>query len=299
VYRGFEFMSVIKQMLSQYDIKSETDLLNALKEVFQEIALLGLYNGGFFNKAAFYGGTALRILYGLDRFSEDLDFTLLEKNKEFDIEKYFSYIADEFKILGINIDLKKKAKKNKHSNIESAFLKNNTSIHTLNIQLDEIEDILGDVHSGKKLKIKFEVDTNPPLKFQTEPKTLLLPRTFNIISMTLPNLYAGKMHALLFRNCKNRVKGRDWYDFEWYVKRNTILNLEHLQERMQESGNLSIEKKLTKNMLLELLYKRIDALDIDKAVEEVSPFIKDKQVFEFWSKDYFKMLSEKVLCTSE
>lgn len=292
-------MSVIKQMLSQYDIKSETDLLNALKEVFQEIALLGLYNGGFFNKAAFYGGTALRILYGLDRFSEDLDFTLLEKNKEFDIEKYFSYIADEFKILGINIDLKKKAKKNKHSNIESAFLKNNTSIHTLNIQLDEIEDILGDVHSGKKLKIKFEVDTNPPLKFQTEPKTLLLPRTFNIISMTLPNLYAGKMHALLFRNCKNRVKGRDWYDFEWYVKRNTILNLEHLQERMQESGNLSIEKKLTKNMLLELLYKRIDALDIDKAVEEVSPFIKDKQVFEFWSKDYFKMLSEKVLCTSE
>ena len=287
-------MNIIEQMLSKYSIDSEADLVNALKEVFQEIALLGLYHGGFFNKAAFYGGTALRILYGLNRFSEDLDFTLLEKDDSFDIEKYFPSIIDEFEALGISIDLKKKIKKNTNSDIESAFLKNGTSIHTLNIQANDLSSILGGIHSGKKLKIKFEVDTNPPLKFQTEAKTLLMPKTFNIISMTLPNLYAGKMHAILFRNWQTRVKGRDWYDFEWYVKQNTKLNLEHLQERMYESGDLNKNIELDKTIFKNLMYNKIETLDIAKAIEEVSPFIKDKSVFDFWSKDYFKLLTDRI-----
>ncbi len=288
-------MNIIEQMLSKYTIESESDLINALKEVFQEIALLGLYNGGFFNKAAFYGGTALRILYGLDRFSEDLDFSLLQKDKLFKIEQYFPYIIDEFESLGIKIDLTKKIKHRSSSNIESAFLKNDTFIHTLNIQTDDLGNILDGVHGGKKLKIKFEVDTNPSLKFQTEPKTLLMPRTFNIISMTLPNLYAGKMHAILFRNWKTRVKGRDWYDFEWYVKNNTKLNLEHLQERMYESENLDKNTILDKEIFKKLLYSKIESLDIQKAIDEVSPFIRDKKVFDFWSEDYFKLLADKVI----
>ena len=100
-------MNIIEQMLLNYNIETEADLINALKEVFQEISLLGLYQGGFFEKAAFYGGTALRILYGLPRFSEDLDFTLLEKNNKFNIEHYFSFIIDEFEALGIKIDISK------------------------------------------------------------------------------------------------------------------------------------------------------------------------------------------------
>ncbi len=146
-----------------------------------------------------------------------------------------------------------------------------------------------------KTKIKFEVDINPPLKFQTESKTLLLPKTFNIISMTLPNLYAGKMHAVLCRKWLSRVKGRDWYDFEWYVKRNTSLNLEHLQERMYESGDLDKSIKLDERLFKELMYKRIEELDVDGAIKEVSPFIKDKSGFEFWSSDYFKLLTDKVM----
>jgi predicted nucleotidyltransferase component of viral defense system len=287
-------MNIIEQMLSKYDIDTEADLINALKEVFQEIALLGLYHSGFFNKAAFYGGTALRILYGLNRFSEDLDFTLLEKNSSFDIEKYFPFIIDEFEALGITIDLKKKIKKNTNTAIESAFLKNGTSIHTLNIQVNDLGDILGGVNSGKKLKIKFEIDTNPPLKFKTESKTLLMPKTFNIISMTKPNLYASKMHAILFRNWQTRVKGRDWYDFEWYVKQNVKLNLEHLQERMYESGDLDRNTTLNKRIFKELMYNKIDSLDITKAIDEVSPFIKDKSIFEFWTKDYFRLLTNKI-----
>jgi hypothetical protein len=288
-------MTIIEQMLSNYEITTEADLINALKEIFQEIALLGLYQGGFFEKAAFYGGTALRILHGLPRFSEDLDFTLLEKNEHFNLEQYFSSIVDEFEALGITIDISQKVKKDFKSNIASAFLKNGTSIHTLHIQTNDIGDILDGVHSGKKLKIKFEVDTNPPLKFQTESKTLLLPKTFNVITMTLPNLYAGKMHAVLCRKWASRVKGRDWYDFEWYVKKNTPLNLEHLQERMYESGDLEKDTSLNAKLFKELMYKRIDELDVDGAIKEVSPFIKDKSGFDFWSRDYFKLLTDRVL----
>lgn len=288
-------MNIVEQMLSNYEITNEADLINALKEVFQEIALLGLYQGGFFEKAAFYGGTALRILHGLPRFSEDLDFTLLEKNDEFDIEQYFSSIVDEFEALGIKIDIAKKEKKNFASDITSAFLKNGTSIHTLKIEANDLGNILEGIHSGKKLKIKFEVDINPPLKFQTESKTLLLPKTFNVITMTLPNLYAGKMHAVLCRKWASRVKGRDWYDFEWYVKKKTALNLEHLQERMYESGDLNKDLKLSVELFKELMYKRIDELDVDAAIKEVNPFIKDKSGFEFWSKDYFKLLTDKTV----
>ncbi|OQY05884.1 MAG: hypothetical protein B6I20_00320 [Bacteroidetes bacterium 4572_117] len=287
-------MSIIKQMLLKYDIGSENEILNALKEIFQEITLLGLYRGNFFSKAAFYGGTSLRILYGLNRFSEDLDFSLIEKDRSFNIEHYFKYIIDEFDALGVNVELRKKVKKEKSSNIESAFLKNDTSIRTLDIKTENLADILGSINYHKKIKIKIEVDTNPPLKFQTEAKTLLMPMTFNIVSMTLPNLFAGKMHAVLCRNWKTRVKGRDWYDFEWYVKNNTRLNLEHLQERMIESGDFEQGKKLDKKRFIELMNNKIDTLNLTKAIEEVQPFIKDNKIFDFWSQDYFKLLTEKV-----
>ena len=286
-------MNIIEQMLSKYEIASEDALINALKEVYQEIALLGLYRGGFFQKAAFYGGTALRIVYGLDRFSEDMDFTLLEKDPDFDIETYFPYVIDEFEALGIKMTLRKKTK-SQESAIESAFLKNDTSIHTLDIEIDDLSNILGGIHSGKKLKIKFEVDTNPPLKFQTTSHTLLLPTTFNITAMTLSNLYAGKLHAVLFRNWKTRVKGRDWYDFEWYVKRGVKVNLEHLQERMQGSGDWDSENTLTEEKLKTLLKERIDTLDIEKAKEDVQVFIKDRSVLDFWSRDYFKLLTDRM-----
>ena len=282
-------MNIIDQMLKKYDPKSETELINALKEIFQEITLLGLYRGGFFDKAAFYGGTSLRILYGLERFSEDLDFSLLEKNKDFNIEKYFLGIVSEFEALGIEISLNKKKKSSK-TNIESAFLKNDTSFLFLNLEAKGLEN----VHSGRKIKIKLEVDTNPPLKFQTESKTLLLPMTFNVRTMTLPNLYAGKMHALLFRSWKSRVKGRDWFDFEWYAKNNTPLNLEHLRQRMKESGNFD-KDILTKEEFVQLLNDKIDTLDVDQAINEVKGFVKDTRVFDFWSKDYFKLLASRIV----
>jgi len=290
-------MSIIKQMLDGYDITSENDIVNALKEIFQEITLLGLFRGGFFNKAVFYGGSSLRILYGLNRFSEDLDFSLIEKNSNFNIEDYFKHISNEFNAHGVSIELRKKKKKSTSSNIESEFLKNDTSIHTLDIKTEDVKNILTGINYHKKIKIKIEVDINPPLNFQTEAKTLLMPVSFNLISMTLPNLYAGKMHAVLCRKWKTRVKGRDWYDFEWYVKHKARLNLEHLKVRMVESGDFAKEEELNKKRFIELMNYKIDNLNIEKAIEEVKPFIKDYKIFDFWTEDYFRLLTDKVLFT--
>lgn len=288
-------MNIIQQMLKHYTIRSENDIVNALKEIFQEITLLGLYRGRFFNHAAFYGGTSLRILYGLDRFSEDLDFLLMRKDRSFNIEHYFQYIFNEFNALGIDITLRKKLKKNNTSTVESAFLKTNTSIHTLDVDLENLRNVHDNVKSRKSIKIKIEVDTYPPLNFQTEAKTLLMPITFNIVSMTLPNLYAGKMHAVLCRQWKTRVKGRDWYDFEWYVKNKARLNLEHLKERMVESKNFNKDATLDRKQFVEIMNKKIDGLNVEKAIAELKPFIKNNNSFNYWSKDYFRLLTDKVL----
>ncbi len=286
-------MSIIEQMLSKYTIKSSNDLLNALKEVFQEIILLGLYRGGFFEKSVFYGGTALRILYGLDRFSEDLDFSLIDKEDNFEIEKYFPSITNEFNALGIDIIITKKNKKNEN-NIESAFLKSESLQHSLNIDLSNLNSLFGNIYDLKMIKIKLEVDINPPLNFQTEVKTMLLPITFNIVSMTIPNLYARKLHAVLFRNWKNRIKGRDWYDFEWYVKNNYKINLSHLNERMIASKNWDKDKLFDYSEFKNLMLNKIESLDIESAKKEVKPFIKNSEILDFWNKDYFRLLVDKI-----
>ena len=289
-------MNIIEQMLNRYRIETKADAINAVKEVFQEITLLGLYRSMFFEKACFYGGSALRILYGLDRFSEDLDFSLFQRNDDFDLEKYFSKIIDEFKALGINIFVSKKIKQGK-SDIETAFLKVNLTdikVNTQDIKSDRFAELLKNIHPAQKIKIKVEVDINPPLKFQTESKIILLPTTFYIVSMTLPNLYAGKIHSLLFRVWANRVKGRDWYDFEWYIKNGVELNLEHLKQRIIKSEDWEEDAKLTEDILKDLIIKKIDTIDIKKAKDEVKPFIKNYDALELWSKKHFKILVEKI-----
>lgn len=282
---------MIEQMLERYEIVSEDDLSNALKEIFQEIALLGLYRGGFFQKAVFYGGTSLRILYGLNRFSEDLDFSLTQKDEAFDLQDYFLSIEREFEAFGIEVSIRKK-NKSAISHITSAFLKNDTSIYNL---------ILGDMkHLGLKreLKIKLEVDTHPPLGFESEAKTLLYPISFNIQAMTLPSLFAGKMHVLLFRKWKNRVKGRDWFDFEWYIKKGVGLDLRHLENRMRESGDYCGEC-LSEVELRAMFLERIERLDIQKALDEVSVFLKDRDILQCWSKEYFELLSSRLKIYNE
>ena len=269
--------NIFEQMLSRYPIISDKDRQNAIYEVMQQITLAGLYRGGFFNKAAFYGGTCRRIFHKLDRFSEDMDFSLLTTDSSFKLENYFPSIIDEFKMLGREIVITKKDKRN-FNKVESAFLKDDTEVYDVAFQTE------------KSLKIKIEVDTQPPLKFQTEQKLLLHPFSFMTRCFTLPDLYAGKMHALVFRTWNNRVKGRDWYDFEWYVKNGINLDFIHLQERIREFNGIEVDKE----EFLRLLKERLASTDIKMVKQDVEPFIKNTENLEIWSNDYFLQLANMI-----
>lgn len=269
--------TIFEQMLSQYSIVTDKDRRNAIYEVMQQITLAGLYRGGFFNKAAFYGGTCLRIFHGLERFSEDMDFSLLAPDETFKLENYFQAIIDEFDTLGRAVVISKKDKKN-FSKVESAFLKDDTAVYDVAFQTE------------KNLKIKIEVDIQPPLKFQTEQKLLLRPFSFMTRCFTLSDLYAGKMHALVFRTWKNRVKGRDWYDFEWYVRNGIKLDFTHLQERIREFNGI----EMSKEEFLIALKERLASTDIRMVRQDVEPFIKNSDSLEIWSNDYFLQLADMV-----
>nr|WP_320060137.1 nucleotidyl transferase AbiEii/AbiGii toxin family protein [uncultured Bacteroides sp.] len=272
-------MNLFDQMMSRYEINTNNDYTNALHEVMQQITLAGLYHSGFFDKAAFYGGTCLRIFHGVERFSEDMDFSLLKSDETFTLEEYFVPIINEFKALGRDVAINRKIKKGLSSSIESAFLKDDTAIYDLQFK------------SEHNIKIKVEVDINPPLGFTTESKLLLLPSSFMTRCYTLPDLYAGKMHALLFRNWKNRVKGRDWYDFEWYVRNGVKLDFVHLQERIREFNGTEMNKE----QFLEALKERLSSTDIKKVKQDVQPFIKHQEGLEIWSNDYFVQLADMII----
>lgn len=272
-------MSVFDEMLSRYEIKTNDDLVNARHEVMQQIVLAGLYRGGFFNKAAFYGGTCLRIFYGVPRFSEDMDFSLLEPDDSFRLENYFESIVREFSALGKEVEIQKKEKKNS-TNVESAFLKDNTAIYNVRFRTE------------KQIKIKIEVDINPPSGFTTEYKLLLLPFSFMCRCYSLPDLFAGKIHALLFRTWRNRVKGRDWYDFEWFVRNNTALNFEHLKTRINQLNQTN--REFSKIMFNEMLKDKIRQTKISMVIDDVRPFVKNTRDLEIWSTDYFLKLVDMI-----
>ena len=264
---------IYENMLSAYDLSTEQQKRNAIFEVNQQVLLCGLYNGGFFDVAAFYGGTCLRIFHGLQRFSEDMDFSLLTPDNKFDFTKYFQPIIDEFAIVGREVEIKKKDKKS-FGKVESVFLKDNTDVYNVSFQTD------------KSIKIKIEVDTQPPLNFRTEQKLLLLPHSFMTRCFTLPDLFAGKMHALVYRSWKNRVKGRDWYDFEWYVRHSIPLGFTHLSERVRQFNNEVIRR----DTFVDQLKEKLASANMNQVKSDVLPFVRNPKELEIWSNDYFVRL---------
>ncbi len=276
--------NIIEQMLSKYEIKNLNDEINALKEIIQEIVLAGLSRGGFFNEAAFYGGTALRIFYKLDRFSEDLDFSLLKPNLEFTLEKYFSYIENELQAYGLNLEVSSKTK-NITSNITSAFVKGDTLEHILkffpNDGLNKYSQIL------KSIKIKFEVDINPPSDALYENVYKLLPSPHEIKLYTKESLFAGKIHAILCRNWQTRTKGRDLYDYIFFLANNISVNIDLVKNKLIASNYINADTDFNIDILKKLLIKKFSEIDYSDAKEDVLPFIKDTTSLNIWSKDFF------------
>lgn len=273
---------MIKEWLESYNPKNKEEAQSALREIMQEIALAGLQRSNFFDKAAFYGGTALRIFHNLDRFSEDLDFSLLQPEQDFSLEKYQHAIVNEFASLGMTVSISEKQKV-KQNNINSAFLKSETLWREL-----KLETIIpqNGLDTKANIKIKIEVDTEPPLGFKTEEKLLVKPFSFYVKCFTLPDLFAGKMHALLFRKWGTNVKGRDWYDMEWYIKKGIKLDLGHFLSRAQDSGDWTGET-ISEMDFRDLLSKKIDSVNMDYVKADVIRFIKDPAQLDIWSPKYF------------
>jgi hypothetical protein len=281
----------IRQMLAAYEIRSLEDSLHALREIMQEIALLGLWRIKFFEKAALYGGPALRVLYGLDRFSEDLDFSLLAKTVDFDLTAYGEALKRELASFGFTVVIDGRAK-TAGAAIQSAFLKADTRTGMITVEFDK--GLVRSVPKNQVLKIKLEVDTDPPSGFTTETRFLLRPVPFAVRAFSLPDLFAGKIHAVLYRQWKSRFKGRDWYDLVWFAAYHPELRLAHLEQRMRQTGHWAEPAPLTAGDLRNLITRRIDSVDIDQIRREVEPFVKDPASLALWSKEFFLDVASRI-----
>jgi hypothetical protein len=260
----------VRSMMDRYECRTSDDYTNALREILQETALLGLWRAKFFERAAFYGGTALRVLHGLDRYSEDLDFSLLAPDAGFSLGVFGEALKREIGAFGFQVEFRQR-RAPRAGAIESAFLKANTLTELLTIDVEP--GAIKGLHPGSTLTIKLEVDTDPPGGFLVESRYLLRPIPFSVRVYTPPDLFAGKLHAVLCRRWKSRVKGRDWYDLVWYVGRGTPVRLSHLESRMRQSGDYTPPEPLVHDRLLQMLRAAVGRLDVGLARAEIAPFL--------------------------
>lgn len=281
----------IERMLAKYDLERTEDYVRALREILQEIALLGLWRSRFFEKAAFYGGTALRILYDLDRFSEDLDFSLRSPLPDFELARYNGALQRELQAFGFDVEVEERPK-SIQTQIQSTFLKVDTIRELVHIKSDE--RLTKEIPPGQILKIKVEVDTDPPPGFETETKYLLSPIPFSVRSYRLSDLFAGKMHAVLCRQWKSRVKGRDWYDLVWFAANHPALHLSHLEQRMRQTGHWKGNEILTVDEFMELAERSVNQLDVQQARREVERFVRDPNTLSLWSRSFFRDVISRV-----
>ena len=285
-------MSSIQSMMERYQPQTAEAYRNALKEIVQEIALYGMSKSGFFQEGAFYGGTALRIFYGLHRFSEDMDFSLVHPNPSFALSDYLPAVEEELSAVGLKMRVEQK-NKTKVTDIQSAFIKGGTLIQIISIQQTD-EVLIPGIHKQEQLKIKLEVDTNPPPGAGFELRYALRPVPYVVRLYDKPSLFAGKIHAVLCRNWMRRIKGRDLYDYVWYLSHDTPVNLFHLQKRLEQSDRWDSSKQLalqdTKNMLKE----RFSQLDFEAAKKDVIPFLSDASELDLWNAGFFQAITENL-----
>ncbi len=275
--------SAIETMLRKYDPQNNTERESALKEIIQEIALAGLSRGGFFDRAAFYGGTCLRMFHGLNRFSEDLDFALLKKDVTFRLDDYFPSLEREFVSYGIDIDIE--SKKKEDNRVQSAFLKGNTLMLFMSFfpRSEEARRVI----SNQKIKIKFEVDVDNPEGGTTEFRYRMLPAPYEVRIFDEATLFAGKIHAVLCRSYNNRVKGRDYYDYLFYIGKGSAFNLQYLENKLKNTGTIAPETSLSLEMVKQMLEEKFRAVSYEAAKEDVSNFISDKYNLNLWKPELF------------
>lgn len=277
-------MTTIEEIIKSYNPKTIEETKAIIKELLQQIVLIGLSRSGFFNYASFYGGTALRIFYGLNRYSEDLDFTLNKEDLNFSIEPFVNKIIEVAHSYGFDIEIQTKIK-NIKTPIENAFAKLNTYQTFINLKInDRLVNLL---HKDELIKVKFEIDCNPSLGFNVENKYLSMLEFANIAVLDKESLFARKLHALLCRSYKNNVKGRDYYDFLFFIQRKIKPNLTYLRNKLIESHKINENDEFNIDILKNMLKKRFDEVDFDLVKNDAEHFVFKNEDLSYFSKELF------------
>jgi predicted nucleotidyltransferase component of viral defense system len=260
------------------------------REVLQKIILNGLSRGNFFKKAAFHGGTALRILHSLDRYSEDLDFSLFQKDLDFKLERYLSYAESEIGSYGLNVTTK--IREPGEGNIRTGNLGCNTREIVMEVGFPE--EIIKQIHSGLVTKVKIDVNIDPPEGAHYVKYSMKDPLNYYLCALDLPSLFAGKTAAVLCRGWNNRTKGRDLYDFLWYIQNNTPLNMEYLKSNLVRQNAIGEDENLDISTLREMLRARFESIDYRSAMDDISRFVLDDRIKDDWAPKVFIEASEKL-----
>ena len=279
-------VTIIRDRLATYNCKSEIEEEQAIREITQELVLAALGRTDFFKEAAFQGGTALRILYGLDRFSEDLDFTLKKSTPGFAWKDYLQTMTEELSAYGYKIEIQDRSTTD--SAVKKAFIKDGAIGKILNFQFAGKSGVLG------KIRIKLEVDINPPSGSEYEIKYLDFPFISSVVVQTLPSLFAGKIHALL---CRDYLKGRDWYDFLWYTARRTSINYQLLSSALAQVGPwTNLDHPVDYDWCVQSLKDKIESIDWHSAAEDVRRFVRvrEQKSLDLWNRELFAGQLEKI-----
>lgn len=279
-------IKLIQDRLNSYDCKSEIEEEQAIREITQEVILAALGRTNFFKHAAFQGGTCLRIFYGLNRFSEDMDFILKEPNPNFELKPYLHALTDELKAYGYNIEVADRSRMG--IAVRKAFLKDDSIGKVLRLNYGRQTGPL------RKIRIKFEVDTNPPLDSECEIKYHDFPFVSSVVVQDKACLFAGKAHALL---CRKYIKGRDWYDFLWYTSQGARINYQFLTAALNQQGPWQGQDvRVDLNWCLSELKNIIRTMDWKATVLDVRRFVRvaEQPSLDLWSEDLFLAQLEKL-----
>ncbi len=279
-------IELIQQRLDSYKASNPVEGEQATKEILQEVALYSLWRAGFFKVAAFQGGTSLRILHKLPRFSEDLDFILKEPNPDFEWGGYLDQLLNGLQEFGLQSEVLDRSRMNQR--IKKALLKDNSISNQLDLSFYR-------GHPGQKLNIKLEIDVDPPQGSGYEYSYLDFPLDFEVCHQDLSSNFSLKIHALL---CRAYLKGRDWYDFNWYVKQNIQPNLPHLQSALIQYGPWEGQEiEIDDDWLNHTLLEKVAAIDWGEAVQDVERFLKpaERESLKLWSNRFFTRKVEDLM----
>ncbi len=272
-------VQMIQERLRSYACGSVQEEDHAIREITQEVILAALSRTGFFGHALFQGGTCLRVFHGLNRFSEDLDFILNDPDPGFDLGPFLNGIVTELHAFGYRPEINDRSSSD--STVKKAFIKDDS--------LGKLVQFSYTARTGpaKKIRIKIEVDVNPPAGTGTELHYLDFPFVASVAVQDPPSLFAGKIHALL---CRRYDKGRDWYDFLWYTAHRTRVNYVFLSSALMQLGPWKGDTlRCDTEWVGRELSKKIKQIDWGAIVADVRDFvpISEHRSLELWSSELF------------